>query len=124
LRPFASAPRPWRKHWTWLPKATRWLTTPCRHCGSLEAGIRQGLRSLADPLQAVRRILADANRHQRHLERCDEAVLQRKIAMTLGYFDQVIQTLEGQTAYQHNIGDMGSAGLTPSIQTDMATAAG
>lgn len=82
------------------------------------------LGAKANWTQALLPILADANRHQRHLERSDEAVRQRKIAMTLGYFDQVIQTLEGQTAYQHNIGDMGSAGLTPSIQTDMATAAG
>ncbi|MCY1442686.1 hypothetical protein D9M71_590650 [compost metagenome] len=54
-------------------------------------------------------ILADANRYHRHLERSDEAVRQQKMVLTLQQFDQAIEALEGQTAYQHNLGNLGSA---------------
>ncbi|MNU05755.1 hypothetical protein D3C72_2506670 [compost metagenome] len=53
--------------------------------------------------------MADANRYHRHLERSDEAVRQQKMVLTLQQFDQAIEALEGQTAYQHNLGNLGSA---------------
>lgn len=89
-----------------------------------DEAIADALGARANWTQALLPVLADANRYQRHLERSDEAVRRKKMAMTLGYFDQILQGLEGRTAYQENIVDVGKAGLPPSIQADTVATVG